>query len=198
VVLVREVEQLAGNVELLEGVERAQPLGLADSIVLGPADDQYRRLPATDEVYRCLLLIAHRITPGRAKKLPLGESKLVGVEIGHAFVERAIVVDQAAEPVGPVAGDPVDHVATIGRPKRPDAVAVHPGISHQGPRQALLEVLQRFAAPVATNRVRKCLRLLKIMRELRLHFSVKGGVIACPQRHRCGDCQHRATAELKV
>ena len=62
------------------------------------------------------------------RRAPLGEPQLFGVIIGHAFVEVAVVVDEAFKAVGPVAGDPIDHVAAVGGAEGADIVTIHPGV----------------------------------------------------------------------
>src|SRR6185369_2560398 len=85
--------------------------------------------------------------------LPFGEPELFGTVVHHPLVERAVVGDQAAEPVGPVAGDPVGHVPAVRGAEGADTVAVQPGIAGDGGGEPLLQVLQRLASPVFLDRV---------------------------------------------
>ncbi len=86
---------------------------------------------------------------------PLGEPQLLGRVIHRAVVEDAVVVDEAAEAVGPLARDPVDHEAAVGRAKGANAVAVEEVVAVERRREAQLEVLERLAAPVARDAVRE-------------------------------------------
>ena len=86
--------------------------------------------------------------------LPLGEPQLLGL-IGHgALVEHAVVLDQAFEPVGPLAGDPVHHVAAIAGAERAGIVGVELRVVGGGEGQALLQILERPAAPIVLDRNR--------------------------------------------
>jgi hypothetical protein len=57
------------------------------------------------------------------------------------------------EAVGPVAGDPVDHVAAVAGAERRDAARRPSRVLLQRGGEALLQVLERLAAPVAVDRV---------------------------------------------
>ena len=92
-VLVGEIEQLAGDSTSLEGVEGGETLGLGDSIVQSAVDDEHWGLPVLDEVQRVLLFVAFWVVPGGAKVVPFGEPELIGVEVGHTLVDVAVVVD---------------------------------------------------------------------------------------------------------
>ena len=73
VVFVGEVEQLAGDAETLEGVKRAQSLGIGDPEIQRCVDDEHRGFPALNEVYGIMLFIMFRIFPGSAEMVPFGE-----------------------------------------------------------------------------------------------------------------------------
>ena len=104
-------------------------------------------------VGRVEFLVATRVVIGRPAVLPLGEPELLG-GIAHAEgVEDAVVIDQAFERAGPVAGDPVDHIAAVGRSQRAGLVAVEEGVAFPGKGPALLQVFQRAVAPVLADRI---------------------------------------------
>src|SRR5690606_6143181 len=88
-----------------------------------------------------------------------------------AGVEHAVVVDQALPGSVPVAGDPVDHVAAVAGAQGAGTVAVQEGVLLLRGRPALLQVLQRLAAPVATDRIGEGL-------------AVAGGTVEVDHHHR--------------
>src|SRR6185503_11563529 len=69
------------------------------------------------------------------------------------MVEEARVIDEAAEAVRPVARDPVHHVPAVGAAERAGAITVEPREFLGCGREALLQILERLAAPVAADRV---------------------------------------------
>ena len=113
-VFVGEVEQLAGNAKTLKDIKCPDPLRLRYSEVQRPMDHQHRCSPVLDIVYRIVFFIAFRIIPRRSDMVPLWKPEFLGVEIRHALVEAAIVVDQTAKAVGPIPGDPVNHITPKG------------------------------------------------------------------------------------
>ena len=84
------------------------------------------------------------------------------------------MVDQAAESVGPVAGDPIDHVATIRSSESGNAVAIHPGIAGKRSRQALLQIHQRLAAPIVGDGISERLAVANRAVEIDHHHRVAG------------------------
>src|SRR6185437_1066870 len=91
----------------------------------------------------------------RTAVLPLREPKLLGGVIHHPLIEDPVVIDDAAEAIGPVPLDPVHHEAAIGGAERTCAIAVEPVVSRHGGIQTFAQVDQRLAAPVAADRVRE-------------------------------------------
>ena len=82
--------------------------------------------------------------------LPFVEPQLLGL-IGHgAGVEHAVMLDDALEPVGPLALDPVHHIAAIAGAERAGIVGVELRIVGGGEGQALL------ADPRAASRPNCC------------------------------------------
>src|SRR6185503_11048195 len=63
------------------------------------------------------------------------------------------MLDDALEPVGPAALDPVHHIAAIGAAERAGAVGVELWVIRGREGGALLQVLERPAAPVAVDAV---------------------------------------------
>ena len=67
------------------------------------------------------------------------------------------MVDDAVEPVRPVAGDPVHHIAAIACAERTGALAVNLTIHLKRRCIAQLQILQWLAAPVLIDRVHELL-----------------------------------------
>ena len=85
--------------------------------------------------------------------LPFVEPQLLGL-VGHgARIEHAVVLDDALEPVGPLPLDPVHHVAAVGAAERAGVVGLELRIVRGGVGEALLQVLERPAAPILVDRV---------------------------------------------
>src|SRR4249919_194889 len=63
------------------------------------------------------------------------------------------MLDDAFEPVGPLSLDPVHHIAAVGAAERAGAVAVELRVMGDGIGQALLQILERPAAPILPDRV---------------------------------------------
>src|SRR3954470_736558 len=63
------------------------------------------------------------------------------------------MLDDAAEPVGPAALDPVHHIAAVGAAERAGAVGVELRVAGGGEGQALLQILERPATPILADRV---------------------------------------------
>src|SRR6185369_15580668 len=122
----REVEELARNAPSLQRVEGGKSLVVRNPEIAAAVDDQHGGLPLLDKVDRILLLVTLWVFPVRPSLLPFGEPELFGTVVHHPLVERAVVGDQAAEPVGPVAGDPVGHVPAVRGAEGADTVAVQP------------------------------------------------------------------------
>ena len=122
-------------------------------------DHEHGRLPRLHELRGIGALVAFRILVVRAAVVPFREPQLFSRVVHRAVVEEPGVVHEAAEGVRPVARDPVDHVAAVGAAERAGAAAVEPGIPFGGGSQALLEILERLAAPVAADRVGECLAI---------------------------------------
>ena len=81
--------------------------------------------------------------------LPLVEPQFLGL-VGHgAGVEHAVMLDDALEPVGPLPLDPVHHVAAVGAAERAGVVGIELRVVRGGEGEALLQVLERPAAPIA-------------------------------------------------
>ncbi len=152
-VLVGEIEELAGHPLALQRREGRDPLLQRHAEVLSAVDHQHRRPPLRHVQRRVVPLVALRVPPVGAAVLPLGKPQLLGRVVHHPLVEHAVVVHQAAEALGPVTGDPVDHVTAVRRAQGAGPLAVHPGIALEGRGQTLLQIDQRLAAPVAPNRV---------------------------------------------
>src|SRR5690606_9329816 len=106
-------------------------------------------------VHRVVLLIVLGNVESGAAVLPLGEPQLFGHVRHAARVEDAGVIDQTPERLVPYAGYPVDHVTAIGSAECAHALAVQPGKLLERRSQALLQVLERLAAPVLTDGVRE-------------------------------------------
>ncbi len=173
-VLVREDQQAAFDALTLQGGEGRQALGRGDAEIQIALDDQHRRVPLVDVVGRVEFLIAARIFPRGAAVLPLGEPELLRRKAHGEGVEDAVVVDQAFEGIRPVSGDPVDHIAAVGRPERAGAVTVEEAIGPQGVGPALLQVLQRAIAPVLADRVGEGLAVTDRAVEIDHHHRIAG------------------------
>ena len=153
VVLVGEVEELAGNPLALQRRKRREAAGFDDAEVLAAVDNERRGLPVFHEVHRVVLGVPLRVVPRRSPVLPLGEPQLFGRVVREPFVEIAVVSHEALEPVGPIPRDPVDHVAAVARPQRGDVGPVHPRVLREGRVEPFLQILERLAAPVSVDRV---------------------------------------------
>src|SRR5690606_8429576 len=153
VVLVREVQQLAGHALALGGGEGRQALLDQHAVIALAVDDQDRRLPVADVVDRVELLVVLRHLRRGSAVLPLGEPQLLGVEAHDPGIDHAGVVHQAVETVRPVAGDPGHHVAAVAAAQGTGALAVQEIVLLQGRAPALAQVLQRLAAPVLADRI---------------------------------------------
>ncbi len=83
-------------------------------------------------------------------------------------------VDEALEAVGPLAGDPVHHVAAVGSAQRAHAIAVQPRILFERRRESELQILERFAAPVAADRIGERLAVAGGAVEIDHHHGIAG------------------------
>src|SRR3546814_12336249 len=79
--------------------------------------DQHRGLPFRDMIDRVPFFGVGAFPP-RAAMIPFVEPELLGLERHRAQVEDAVVLDEAFEAVGPLARDPVHHIAAIGGAER--------------------------------------------------------------------------------
>ena len=102
-------------------------------------------------VGRVELLVHLRVGVVGAAVLPFGEPQFLGGVVHRALVEDTGVVDDALEPVRPVAGDPVLHEAAIGCAERTGACAVQPVVSGERGIEAFLQIDERFAAPILAD-----------------------------------------------
>ena len=104
VVLVREDQQPRRDVAALERGEGGDALRVGDAEVLLAGDDQLRRPPVLDVIDRVPFLeLGRRLVISVAAMLPFVEPQLLGL-VGHgAGVEHAVMLDDALEPVGPLA-----------------------------------------------------------------------------------------------
>ena len=106
--------------------------------------------------------------------LPFVEPQFLGF-VGHgARVEHAVVLDQAFEPIGPLAGDPVHHVATVGGAQCAGVGGVELGIGGGGVREAALQILERFATPVVADAVGEGLAVAGAAMEIDADHGVAG------------------------
>src|SRR3954471_22237161 len=85
------------------------------------------------------------------------------------------MLDDALEPVGPIALDPVHHIAAIGAAERAGIAGVELRIERGGRGEAGLEVLERLAAPVAVDAVGEGLAVAGRAVEIDRHPAVIGG-----------------------
>jgi hypothetical protein len=65
------------------------------------------------------------------------------------------MVHQAAESIRPVSRDPVHHVAAVGTAECAGPVTGQPRIALERGGEALLQILERLATPIAADRVRE-------------------------------------------
>src|ERR1044072_6349439 len=154
------------------------------AIVQFTVDDQNRRVEVLHKLVRRPATVHRRIAPRRSLKLPLRKPKLFGGAV-HAFeVVNTIVRNQhfETEPrIVVVSEDPVDHVTTVTRPGRADAVTIEERIMTQHIGDAVHDVDVSLAAPIAANLIHKLLsvsgRAARVRRKhdvarVRKHFRV--------------------------
>ena len=113
VVLVREEHEPALDALALQCGEGREALRVRHPVVERAVDDEHRRLPLRHMISRVELLMHLRVGVVGAAVLPFSEPQLLGGVVHRALVEDSGVVDDALEPVRPVAGDPVLHEAAI-------------------------------------------------------------------------------------
>ena len=152
-VLVREIEELAGNAAPLQRRERTQPLRHGDAVIVVGMHHQHRHPPILDVVQRIEFLVVLRVFELRAAVFVFLEPQLLGGVIHHARIEHAVVVDEALPRLVPYAGHPVDHVAAIARAQRASIVAVEIRELFQRRGPAFLQIFQRPVTPVLRDRV---------------------------------------------
>ena len=104
--------------------------------------------------------------------LPFVEPQFLGLVSHGAGVEHAVVLDDALEPVGPPAFDPVHHVAAVGTAERAGAVPVELRIVADGVGEALLQILERPAAPIFLDRVGEGLAVAGRAMEIDAHRGI--------------------------
>src|SRR5690242_16283238 len=63
------------------------------------------------------------------------------------------MLDDALEAIGPIALDPVHHIAAVGTAERAGIVRLELWIMRRREGEALLEILERPAAPVPVDRI---------------------------------------------
>ncbi len=178
VVLIREIEKLTGNAAALQGVKGRKSLFKRHAVVFLSVDHQHRRLPLVDIPRRVVLLVAARIGIVRATMLPLWKPQLLRRVIHRTHVKDAVVIHQALEAVGPISGNPVHHVPTVGSTKRANILAGHPGIPFQCGGEPCLQILERLPAPITSDGIGERLSVPHRTMKIDHHCRVTSGRIA--------------------
>ena len=114
------------------------------------------RLEILRVLVRRPLLVHGAVVVGSAFELPVIEPEFFGGAPGGFRVEHAVVRDQALEAVG-VAEDPVDGVSAVAGAQRALPVFIDERVGLLGVVEALHQVFERSAAPVAADGVDKLL-----------------------------------------
>ncbi|MCY1171564.1 hypothetical protein D9M73_116780 [compost metagenome] len=88
---------------------------------------------------------------------PFVEPKFFGFVRHGAGIEHAVMLHDALEAIGPIALDPVHHIAAIRGPQRARIVRVEPGKLVGRGLEPGFQILQRPAAPIVADRIGEAL-----------------------------------------
>ena len=154
-VLIGDVEELTRDTLLLQGGEGGKALPVRHPVVPPPLDHEHGRRPVLDMIDRVMAVVAVRVGLRGAVELPLREPEFLGAVIERMEVEEPGVADEATEPLGPVPGDPVDHVPAVGCAEGRDIAPVHPGMRCESRIEPHLQIRERFSSPIVPDGVRE-------------------------------------------
>src|SRR5580658_8267332 len=147
VILIRKVEELAGDAAALQRREGADALLDWHAEVEPAMNHEHGHRPVRHVIHRIEALVVLRLLERRTLVLPFLEPQLLGAVAHHSAVEHAIVRDQALPwaraPGAPVALDPVDHVAAEAAPERTGARAIQEREGAERVAPSLLQILER-------------------------------------------------------
>src|SRR5580658_5867411 len=152
VAFVREIKHPRGHAHHLQGVEKLEPLTDVQAIIELTVNDEGGRLEILGRVTRRPLFVNLRVGIRRTFELPVVEPKLFGCAPRRDRIKHAVVRNDAFKALG-VPQYPIGHVSAITRSERTLPILVDIGVILLDVVEALHQIFERSATPVAIDGV---------------------------------------------